>query len=236
MSDNKKNLYLLLGISLITQATTSLIGGLIGVGPFTDTENIIAAMHSIAGNTAGVYTGILLQIITALVIMVLGTALYQAGKHINKTAAIIALCFYFTEAILHIICQIFIFALAALSRQFMINGDVILLNIVNFLFISRNFCGAITMMPFGLGAIIFYYLIMKAKVIPRWLGLWGLITVPFILVGWSLEAFGISVPFALYLPYVPWEWVAGGWVLVRGLRTKKNGKDSMNNENIIDIR
>ena len=30
----KKNLYLLLGISLITQATTSIVGGLIGFGPF----------------------------------------------------------------------------------------------------------------------------------------------------------------------------------------------------------
>jgi hypothetical protein len=61
---------------------------------------------------------------------------------------------------------------------------------------------------------------MKANVIPKWLGLWGLITVPFILIGWSLEAFGVSVPFALYIPYVPWEWVAGIFILVKGILIK----------------
>jgi len=226
MMANKKGLYILLGISLITQATTSLAGGIIGVGPFTDTGNINTAMSSIAGNAAAVYTGIFLQIITALVVIVLGTALYQAGKHINKTAAVIALCFYLTEAMIHIVCQIIIFAIAELSRQFVNSGDAALVNIINLLFISRNFCGAIAMMPFGLGAILFYYLIMRANVIPKWLGLWGLITVPFILVGWSLEAFGVSVPFALYVPYVPWEWAAGVYILIRGLSYKSKAIDA----------
>ena len=29
--------------------------------------------------------------------------------------------------------------------------------------------------------------------------------------------FGVEVPFAVYLPYVPFEFVAGAWILVRGL-------------------
>lgn len=45
----------------------------------------------------------------------------------------------------------------------------------------------------------FYYLLMKAKTIPKWLALWGLVTVPFVLVGAPLMAFGVTVPFALFI-------------------------------------
>jgi len=219
MKSNRKGLFLLLGISFVIQATTSLVGGVVGIGPFTHTENLAATMHHLAGNISSVYMGMFLQIVTALVIIILATGLYQTVSHINKTAAIIAAGFYFTEAIIHVVGQFVIFAVAETSFLYASSGDNSLLAIANLLFASRSFIGAVSMMPFGLGAIPFYYLLTKAKVIPKWLGLWGMITVSFILVGWSLEAFHVvSVPFALYVPYVPWEWVAGIYIFVKGIR------------------
>jgi len=221
MTTNKKSLFLLLGISLIAQAPTSLVGGLIGIGPFTDTGDMTATMNSIAGNISGVYAGMFLQIVTSLVIIALAVALYQTGKGAGKTAAMIAFGLYLTEAIVHFVGQFVIFGIAEVSRQFVITGDTSLLTTAKLLFASRDFIGAITMMPFGIGAILFYFLITKAKVIPKWLGIWGMVTVSFILVGWLLEAFKVvSVPFALYAPYVPWEWVAGIYILVKSLSNK----------------
>jgi len=215
-----KKLLLLLGITLITQATTSLVGGIVGIGPFTDTSHMAAALTDISANIGGVYAGIILQIITAIVIVALAAALYQAAKHINKTAAIIAMGLYIIEAIIHIIGQLPVFAITEVSKLFTENGDAALLPYAQLLFVSREFIGAITMIPFGVGAIIFYLLILKAGIIPKWLGLWGLITVPLILVGWTLEAFSvISVPFILYVPYVPWEWIAGVYILIKSLKT-----------------
>lgn len=220
MPTNRKSLHILLGITLITQATTSIIGGLIGFGPFIDTSDTAAAMNNIAGNINGFYMSIFLQIVTALVIVALAAALYQAGKGVNKTAAMIAAGFYLLEVVIVMFDQIIIFAITEVSQMFVSTGNAALFSIAELLFSARAFGGAIAMMPFGLGAILFYYLIMKAGVIPKWLGLWGLITVPFILVGWSLQAFGVSVPFALYVPYVPWEWVAGIYILIKGLKLK----------------
>ena len=223
MRVNKKHLYLFLGITLITQATTSIVGGVVGVGPFTDTKNATAAMNSIAGNIGGVYAGVFLQIITALVVIALGVALYQAARHINETAAVVAFGFYITEAFIHIVCQIIVFALAGVSRQYAVGADAALTAIGETLLSSRDFCGAIAMLPFGLGALLFYYMIMKAKIIPKWLGIWGLVTAPLVMIGWTLAAFGVPVPFALYVPYVPWEWVAGIYILVKS--GKRNGND-----------
>jgi len=221
--NNKKNLFLLLGITLVTQATTSLVGGLIGIGPFTDTGDMATAMNNIAGNIGAVYAGIFLQIVTSIVIIALAAAFYQSGKSAGKTIAIIAFGLYLTEAIVHIVGQFVIFGIAEASRQFVSTGDPSLLTTAKLLFASRDFIGAVTMMPFGLGAILFYFLITKTKVIPKWLGLWGMVTVFFILVGWSLEAFDVvSVPFAFYVPYVPWEWVAGTYIFIKGLKMSRS--------------
>ena len=56
------------------------------------------------------------------------------------------------------------------------------------------------MIPFGLGTIPFYYLFMKARIIPTWLALLGLVTAPFILVGLPLTTIGVIEPFALFVP------------------------------------
>ena len=77
------------------------------------------------------------------------------------------------------------------------------------------------MIPFGVGAILFYYLLMKAKVLPKWLALWGLITVPLILVCVTLQTFGVAIPFALFVPYVPFEFFTGVYILIK-YRNKKN--------------
>ena len=221
MKSSKNWLYLLLGASFFVQATTSFIGGFIGIGPFTLNGNMATDMHNIAGNIKGVYTGMFLQIVTALVIIVLAAALYQAGSHINKTAAIVAAGFYLVEAVIHIVGQFVIFAIAETSVQFVSGGDYSLITAASLLFATRSFIGAIAMMPFGLGAIIFYYLITKAKVIPNWIGLWGLITAPVVLIVWTLKAFNVvSAPLELNAAYVPWEWVTGIYIFIKGFKTK----------------
>ena len=218
MTSNSKKLFLLLGITLFTQATTSLVGGIVGFGPFTDTSDTATALNSVANNINGMYAGVFLQIVTALVIIALAAGLYQAGKGVNKTAVIIAFGLYIMEAVMHIVSQLVVFAFAEVGRQYASSGDTALITIGEILLKTRDFSGAITMMPFGLGAMLFYYLIMKAGVIPKWLGLWGIITVSFIFIGWTLQAFGAPIPFALYVPYVPWEWVAGVYIFFKGLK------------------
>jgi len=220
MSASKRSLFLLLGITLITQATTSIVGGLIGFGPFFDTSDTAAAMFNIASNINIFYISIFLQIVTALVIVALAAALYQAGKDVSETAAMIAVGFYLLEVVIVVFDQIVTFAVTEVSQVFVSTGNTVLLNTAELLFSARAFGGAIAMLPFGLGALLFYCLIMKAGVIPKWLGLWGLITVPLIAIGWTLQAFGFSIPFALYVPYVPWEWVAGVYILHKGISSK----------------
>ena len=215
----KKSL-LLLGAALFTQAATSLIGGVVFYNPYVEEGDIAGTMNNIAANTAAVHTGVFLQVVTAFVIILLGVLLYRFTENINKTAATAALCFYIFEAILHSVGQVFIFSLADISGIWSASGDAALENIGQALMAARVFAGGTAMIPFGLGAIIFYYLLMKAKVIPKWLAIWGLVTVPFVLIGIPLTVFGVAVPFAVFIPYVPWEFFTGIYILIKGLRMR----------------
>jgi hypothetical protein len=226
----KKRLLRFFGVTLFTQAVTSLVGGTVFMGPFESNEITDAIMRSIASSTSTAYISILLQIITAVVIIMLGVAIYQVAGHKNKTMAITALSLYIFEAILLAVSQVFTFGLVEASKLYTISSDTNLLATGKLLLSCREFSGEIAMIPFGVGAILFYYLLLKAEIFPKWLALWGIFAVPLILVCVPLMAFGIDVPFALLVPYVPFEFVAGIYILIK-YRNKKTEKIHINLNN-----
>lgn len=72
------------------------------------------------------------------------------------------------------------------------------------------------MLAFCLGAVSFYFLLDKARIVPQWISLWGLVTVFPMLVGTITQMFGYTISFFFYLPYVPFELVIVVWILVKG--------------------
>ncbi len=53
--------------------------------------------------------------------------------------------------------------------MYMVSGDTSLFAIGEILHICEEFTAKIAMIPFGIGAVIFYYYVMKAGVFPKWL-------------------------------------------------------------------
>lgn len=135
--------------------------------------------------------------------------------------ALIALSLYLFEAVLVTVGQAFVFGLVKASQLYLTSGDAGLLSLGNVLLSCRHFAGEIAMIPFGLGAIPFYYLLMKAGTIPKWLAIWGLVTATLILIGIPLTTFGVTVPFALFVPYIPFEFFTGIYILVRHTAQKQ---------------
>ena len=209
-----RNGFLFLGITLFVQAVTSLMGGLMFKG-LVSVADIAATMSNLAHHVFSVNISIFLQMVTAMVIIMLGVAIYHTAGHINKTMAVLGLLFYALEATLLAVSQTFTFGLMKASQLYMSTNDAGLLNLGSALFAGNDFAAKIAMIPFGLGAILFYYLLMKAQIIPRWLALWGLVTAPFILVGIPLMAFGVKVPILLLAPYVPFEFFTGIYIMIK---------------------
>jgi hypothetical protein len=93
-----------------------------------------------------------------------------------------------------------------------------LLSLGGLAYASMDFVGnTLHMLAFCLGALLFYGLLVRSGFVPRWLALWGLVATVPMLVGTIAQVFGSSIPFFFYLPYVPFEMVVGGWILIKGL-------------------
>ena len=179
-ANNNRGLIRFLGITLFVQAVTALVGGSIFLGPFDSSEITDITLRSINDSSGIGYISILLQMITAVVIIMLGVAMYRAAGHINKTIGIIALSLYIFEAALLALAQVFIFGLVEVSILFSASSDMNLIGLGEVLIASKDFASQIAMIPFGIGAILFYFLLLKAEIVPKWMALWGILTVPFI--------------------------------------------------------
>lgn len=209
-----------LGAALFIQAITSLISGTIFLGPFTDKSDIISIMLNTASNQVIAHFSIFLDIVTALVIVWLGVLFYSLLRKANQVWATTALVFYIVEAGMLIVSKFFGYALVQVSGAYSASNDKVFEVIGQMVLEMKDFSYSMHIIPFGVGAVLFYYLLYKIKAIPSWLSLWGLIAVIPVLFGTILGTYGVDVPFIIMLPYVPFEFFAGGYIMIKGLSNK----------------
>jgi hypothetical protein len=156
--------------------------------------------------------------LTALGIVFLGAMLFLSLRKQSEKMALVALGFYILEAGLLAASRSDAFSLLRISQEYAAAGQpTYLLTMASLALESMDFVGStLHMLAFCLGGILFYYLLYRSRLVPRALSLWGLITVLPLLVGTVIQVFGYTLPMFLYLPYVPFEFVIGVWILVKG--------------------
>jgi len=143
----------------------------------------------------------------------------------GEILSLIAVGCYLLEVALGAASKIPAFTLLRISQEYVAKGHPEdLQTLGNLALETMNFGFGLLMLPFCIGAILFYYLFYKSRVIPRALSVWGLISVVVVLVATVLVICGYKVPFLVYMPYVPFEWVVGAWILIAGLKVTTKGK------------
>ena len=207
-----------LGAAFLLQAVTSLSSGLILKLALTVPGNISETMIKIANNPWLMRVHILGEMITALGIVFLGAILFVTLRKQNEKIALVALGFYVLEAVLLAVSRFEAFSLLRISQEYVAAGNPAYLQTLgNLALESTNYGYTLLMLAFCPGGILFYYLLYQSGIVPRALSLWGLITILPMLIGTLTATFGYSIPFGFYLPYVPFEFVIGVWILVKGL-------------------
>jgi hypothetical protein len=209
-----------LGAAFLLQAVSSLVSNAFLLDPLIVPGNIISTMTNIANNAMQVRAGILGDMVTAFGIIFLGAILFVTLRKQNEKMALVALGFYILEAVLLAVSRLLTFSLLRISQESVIAGHpAYLQSLGNLTFETMHFgFSALAMLAFCLGAILFYYLLDKLRIVSRVLSLWGLITVFPCLVATLSAIFGYKLPFFVYLPYAPFEFVIGVWILVKGIK------------------
>ncbi|MFN2199538.1 MAG: DUF4386 domain-containing protein [Anaerolineales bacterium] len=210
----------ILGVAFLLQFITSILSGVVLRPALIVPDNIAASMQNIANQPGLMRLTILVDMLTALGIIFLGAMLFLTLRKQNEKMALVALGFYVLEAALLAASRSQAFSLLGLSQAYAAGGDPAYLQLLGSLALgSMDFVGStLHVLVFCLGAILFYSLLYTSNVVPRVLSLWGLITVFPMLIAIVLDIFGVTLPFYLIIPYIPFEFVIGIWILIKGIR------------------
>jgi hypothetical protein len=208
-----------LGAAFLLQSVSNLVSNAFLLDPLIVPGNIINTMTNIANNAFQLRASIFGDMVTVLGIILLGAMLFEILRKQNEKMALVALGCYILEAVLLAVSRLVTFSLLRISQESVIAGHpAYLQSLGNLAFDTMHFgFGALAMLAFCLGALLFYYLLDKLRIVPRVLSLWGFITVFPMLIGTVSQIFGYSIPFIFYLPYVPFEFIIGVWILVKGI-------------------
>jgi Domain of unknown function (DUF4386) len=210
----------ILGVAFLLQFITSVISGLLMQPALIVPGDISATMLTIAANPTLMIANILVDVLTALGVIFLGAMLYVTLKKQNEKIALVGLGFYILEASLLAASRAQAFSLMSISQEYATAGHPAYLETMgNLALESMDFVGfTLHVLVFSVGAILFYYLLYKSGVVPRALSLWGLVTIVPVLIATLLAIFDYQVPEFVVLPYFPFEFVIGVWIVIKGVR------------------
>jgi len=213
----------ILGLAFLLQFITSVSSGLFLEPALVVPGNIGETMANIANNVGLMRAYIFVDMLTAMGIVFLGVMLFVVLRKQNETVALVGLGLYLLEAALLATSRLAAFWLLRLSEGYVAGGEAdTLLTMGNLALESMAFVGlTLHVLVFSVGGFLFYLLFYQSRLIPRWLSLWGLITLIPILLATVAAILGIELStvlaLAIQLPYLPFEFVAGLWILVKGL-------------------
>jgi hypothetical protein len=220
--NSAKHLSQLLGLAFLLQFITSVASGMALQPALIVPGDINETLVRIATNPELMRLYIFVDMLTAMGIVFLGAMLFVTLRKENENMALVGLGLYILEAGLLAASRMGAFSLLRISEDYVTAGRPENLQTMGAMTLeAMDAVGFLLhMLAFGAGAILFYILLYRSRVVPRALSLWGLITLLPLVFGTVIAMFDIEVPALLYMlqiPYIPFEFVIGLWILVKGL-------------------
>lgn len=177
------------GILFLVALVTDLIGG----GLVTRVIHAPDYLTSIYSNRLLLISGMVLELIAAAAVVGIPVVLFSALKKHGERAALGYAGFRIVEAVTIVIYAFSLPALLILSQEYVKAGgpDAPYYRVLGSSLMAESYWvyPMITVF-FSLGAILFYSLLYKARLIPRFIPVWGLIGIALLLVGTMFGVFG----------------------------------------------
>jgi len=194
---------------------------------FTGSLNAPDYLIKVSANENQIIIGALLELVFGVACAGIAIAMYPVLKKYNVGLALGAVSLRLLEGILYIIAVIALLLLLTISQEYVKAGipDASYFQSLGILLMAvRDWVGTLGSITFILGALIYYYVFYKTRLIPRWLSVWGLIGVPFWIAAALLLMFGLvnnfSTPVILLdLPIAINEMVLAVWLIVKGFNS-----------------
>jgi hypothetical protein len=166
-----------------------------------------------------IFQAAIMMAVFAPVNIVLGVIMTPIFKPYNQPLAYGYLSAAIASTVLLIVGAIFLLLSIPLSEEFVKvgAGDTKNLELLFTLCKKANFFSyQIAMVIWGLGGLIFSYLLFVSKIVPRWLSIWGIIGYVIFISGAFFALFGISIDVILDIPGGLFEIFLSFWFIIKG--------------------
>jgi hypothetical protein len=203
-----------------------IIGTLAGVlslftGPVLSASSVLS---SVSANENQVRIGSLLGLIMAFACAGIAIWLYPVLKKHNEALALGAVGFRTIENVLGVVSAICLLSLVPLSQEYVKAGAPVasyFQTLGTSLLGARDSISNIQLIPFCIGALMYYYVFYQSKLIPRWLSGWGLLAIIMNLASALLVIFDLighfsTVQVILSVPIGLQELTLAVWLIVKG--------------------
>lgn len=204
------------------------VAGIVGLGM---TDSILqlqtsGSLGALAANESQILVGMLLELVMGLAVFGISITAYPVLKRYSASLALGYAGARLVEAVICIIDVLGILMMLTLSRAFLAAGsptsaDFPLLNDVLASIRSWGGHGIGDAAVFSVGALAFYFVLYRSKLVPRWLSGWGLVGAVLYLAAGVLVLLSIIPPqsstqLTLDAPLGLQEMMLAIWLIVKG--------------------
>jgi len=200
------------GAAFVAQFATSLAAGVLLASVLTgDTAE---SVRNAISHPAALRASIVLELATGVGIIALTCMLYLALRRASRPVALVAFACWLAEAA--VLAVSVVGSLALLDLTGSRPPESVEVQAAQLALGLREHAAAVALLFFGVGAVLWYALMIRTRFVPLWLSVWALVGASLILIATVLVLCGVTAPIALYVLYVPVELVLGLWLVVRG--------------------
>jgi hypothetical protein len=227
-----KKTAIIVGVLFIIATVSSSLGFFLR-DPILETP---VHLVQIAANETLVLIGVLLVLIDCVAVVVIPAMLYPILKKHDPAWALGYLGFRTIESVVIIVGEICLLALLTLSQEFVQAGapDASYFQTVGGLLLTAYRRGTHLIgiqIVFSLTALILNQVLVRARLVPRWISIWGLIGAALLLAAGLIELFGpgplATITTFVSLPIALQEMVFAVWLIVKGFNPSAIASESV---------
>jgi hypothetical protein len=212
------------GVLFIIATVADVISRAVFVTPILDAPDYLA---KISANENQILLGALLLLIGAVAAAGIAIAMYPVLRKQGEGLALGSVAFRLIEGTLYVGIVISLLMLVTLSRESANAGTLATAAYVvpaALLMAARDSLGLVALFAFGLGALMYYWVFYRSRLVPRWLSAWGLAAIASLMVSGLLVMFGfiesMSPPMlVMALPIAVQEMVLAVWLIAKGFNS-----------------
>jgi hypothetical protein len=212
------------GVLLIACSAASILS-LVPLGSMLDTPVDLARL---AANDNRVVATALIEFVWAATAAGIAIALYPVLRKHNRVLALGSVAGRLVEGAVILVGTLSLLALLSLSQESVAAGSAVPSSFQateDALLAVREWVhGFIMSLSFLLGALMYYYVLYRSRLVPRWLSGWGLVAAALSLVatlyaGFTQEFGFTPVNNVLNIPIGVQEMVLAVWLIIKGFNT-----------------